>query len=289
MNYLQATINLPEIARDALSSRLMALGCLGIIEQEDRLIAYFEEPYGPAAIDRVVLDLLSAFQRTGLDVRINARYEVIPHQDWNSAWKAGFKPLDIGERFTILPPWEKQRAGRTNLVIDPGMAFGTGHHETTRSCLILMEKLAETHARERFLDLGTGTGLLAIAALRLGYHQVIAVDTDAEAIEASRRNLELNAVTRVELIEGDISMTTGTFDLIAANLISGALVSLAGVIASRLSSSGVAILSGILLEQGEEVLLAMSQAGLRLRERLDDGKWTSLVVGWARDPNSLSA
>jgi ribosomal protein L11 methyltransferase len=267
----------------------MDLGCLGIIDQEDGLIAYFEEPFDPATIDRMIVDLISAFQQTGIDVRINARYEVIPPQDWNSAWKAGFKPLDIGEHFTILPPWEEPRAGRINLVIDPGMAFGTGHHETTRSCLILMERLAKYTTRDRFLDLGTGTGLLAIAAARLGYRRVTAIDNDPEAIEAARKNFELNAITSIELIEGDIFMATGTFDLIAANLISGALICLAGEIASRLNRSGVVILSGILLEQGEEVILAMSLAGLALRERLDDGKWTSLIVGKAGDQQILSA
>ncbi len=281
MNYLQATITLPEIARDALSSRLMDLGCLGIIDQEDLLIAYFEGPSEPPAIDRVIAEVTSAFQQTGLDIRINAIYEIIPHQDWNSAWKAGFKPLDLGERFTILPPWEERRAGRINLVIDPGMAFGTGHHETTRSCLVLMEKFAGRADRGRFLDLGTGTGLLAIAALRLGYHTVVAVDTDGEAIEAARKNLELNGITDIELIEGDISLATGTFELIAANLISGALIGLAGEIASHLEPSGIVILSGILREQGEDVVLAMSRAGLALRERLDDGKWASLVMARA--------
>lgn len=279
MRYLQATIKLPEIAKDALSSRLMELGFLGSIDLDEQLIAYFEEPADRAAIDRVLGEVRAAFRQAMPDIVITATYELIPGQDWNSTWKAGFRPLDIGERFTILPPWEEKKPGKINIIIDPGMAFGTGHHETTRSCLQLMEKHARPAMREaRFLDLGTGTGLLAIAACLLGYRHITAVDNDPEAIEAARRNLKLNAAVDIDLIGGDISKLSGSFDLIAANLISGVLVTLAPSLASRLAPSGRAILSGILLEQEEEVVHAMSETGLSLRERLVDGKWVSLVV-----------
>jgi ribosomal protein L11 methyltransferase len=139
-----------------------------------------------AVIEREIASVQSALVQSGLEVLMTIHHAVIPDEDWNRTWKAGFRPIDVGERFTILPPWEKKKNGRINLVIDPGMAFGTGHHETTRSCLVLMEKLSRPAAPEaRFLDLGAGTGLLAIAASRLGYRHVAAVDTDPLAIEAA--------------------------------------------------------------------------------------------------------
>jgi ribosomal protein L11 methyltransferase len=157
------------------------------------------------------------------------------------------------------------------------MAFGTGHHETTRSCLVLMERYAGMVKAERFLDLGTGTGLLAMAALALGFRSVVGVDTDPLAIEASRRNIALNKAEKVELIYGGIDRCEDDYDMIAANLISGTLIQLAGEIASRLVPSGIVIMSGILKGQDDEVVEAAKNSGLACIERLADGKWVSLA------------
>jgi ribosomal protein L11 methyltransferase len=225
------------------------------------------------------LDIVQELLRnTDAGHELTFSYSLIPEQDWNESWKKGFTPLDVGERFTILPPWEKKHDDRINLVIDPGMAFGTGHHETTRSCLVLIEKYAVKSAKGRFLDLGTGTGLLAIAASKLGYKEVQAVDTDPLAIEAASMNIGLNQVANVELREGSIVEASGMFDCIAANIISGVLVLLAPHIASRLNTAGFAVLSGILSGQEGEVIEAMEKARLKLREKYRDGKWVSLVV-----------
>lgn len=279
MNYRELKIYLPGSAKEPVTERLMNIGCLGTIEQKHFIIAYFSEP----ADTRLIEDELNALGRAliplGRDVRITVEARVIAGEDWNRTWKAGFKPLDVGERFTVLPPWEEKRPGRMNILIDPGMAFGTGHHETTRSCLALIERYAYlASGTSSFLDLGTGTGLLAIAASRLGYRRIVAVDTDPEAIEAARKNIDLNAPVNMELIEGDLSRSRGTFDLIAANLISGVLISLAPEIAARLNPSGLAILSGILNGQEKEVIAAMVGSGLILRETVLDGKWISLVM-----------
>jgi ribosomal protein L11 methyltransferase len=280
VTYREITIKLPEIAKEAVTHRLMELGCLGTIERAADIIAYFDGPADTGLIDKEIASVQSALRQSGLDVPIAIKHAVIPGEDWNRTWKAGFKPIDVGERFTILPPWEEKKSGRINLVIDPGMAFGTGHHETTRSCLVLMEKLSRSVSPEaRFLDLGTGTGLLAIAAWHLSYKRVVAVDIDPLAIEATRRNIALNETDiDIEVIEGDIARIDMTFDLIAANLISGVLINLAPALASRLHPRGIAILAGILKGQEDEVIAAMESAGLAFREKLIDGKWVSVVV-----------
>jgi ribosomal protein L11 methyltransferase len=277
MAYHEFTIRIPNLFRDTLIQRLTSKGCLGVIEHDHAIIAYFPETTDSGTIAGELAILQELLKKTHRDLELTFDHSLIPDQDWNESWKKGFTALDVGEQFTILPPWEEKRSGRINLIIDPGMAFGTGHHETTRSCLALMEKYVGKNAKDRFLDLGTGTGLLAIAASKLGYKQVVAIDTDPLAIEAASMNIKLNQVCNVDLREGSIVEAPGTFDCIAANIISGVLVFLAPEISSRLNPSGLAILSGILAEQADEVIKAYKQTGLKFIENFPDDKWVSLV------------
>jgi ribosomal protein L11 methyltransferase len=141
-----------------------------------------------------------------------------------------------------------------------------------------MERYVDRTARERFLDVGTGTGLLAIAADKLGFPDVEGIDTDPLAIAAAKENAALNRTTVLRLREGDLSGSAGPYDMIVANLISGTLLTLAGEIASRLGVGGYAVLSGILRGQEDEVIGACESAGLSLVERHTDGKWISLAM-----------
>jgi ribosomal protein L11 methyltransferase len=277
MPYHQFTITISQTFRDLLISRLIDLGSLGIIDQDASIVAYFPEKTYPATIKNELALIQILIEKSGDRQQLSFDYTVLPDVDWNESWKKGFTSLDVGERFAVLPPWERPSGGRIPLIIDPGMAFGTGHHETTRSCLVLMERYAGMVKAERFLDLGTGTGLLAMAALALGFRSVVGVDTDPLAIEASRRNIALNKAEKVELIYGGIDRCEDDYDMIAANLISGTLIQLAGEIASRLVPSGIVIMSGILKGQDDEVVEAAKNSGLACIERLADGKWVSLA------------
>jgi ribosomal protein L11 methyltransferase len=278
MDYYELNITIPDAFKKTLVDHLTRQGCLGVIEKEDSLIAYFPDAADMKSVVRELDVMKALIEKSGETEAVIITIAQIPGQDWNESWKKGFTPLDVGKCFTILPPWEKMREGRINLVIDPGMAFGTGHHETTRSCLVLMERYADTTRKERFLDLGTGTGLLAIAAVKLGYRNVTAVDTDPLSIEAVTRNRELNHVADIDLMRGSIADVHGTFDVIAANIISGVLVQSAPDISSSLSPGGIAILSGILAEQADEVITAYEHSGMTMRELLPDGKWVSIVT-----------
>ena len=277
MPYYEFTIRIPNLFKDMLIRRLTQNGCLGVIEDKNSLIAYFPATNDIGIITSELIMQKALLEKTSDKYQMTFGYNLIPDRDWNDSWKKGFTPLDVGEHFTILPPWEDKRRGRINLIIDPGMAFGTGHHETTRSCLVLMEKYDKKIVKGNFLDLGTGTGLLAIAASKLGYVQVVAVDTDPLAIDAARKNLELNQVINIELREGSVIEAPGTFDCIVANIVSGVLVLLAHAISSRLKPSGIAILSGILAEQADEVTKTYEQTGLKFIENSPDDKWASLV------------
>jgi ribosomal protein L11 methyltransferase len=277
MSYHQFLITLPDPVREIMVDRLMALGSLGIIEGDGTVTAYFPANSSPGSIVQELEISQELLSQAGHRFTLKVEHSILPDADWNESWKKSFKPVDVGTRFLILPPWEHPSGNRIPLVIEPGMAFGTGHHETTRSCLVLMEKFAASVKKERFLDIGTGTGLLAIAARILGFKQVVGVDTDPLAIEASRKNIMLNHRDGIELREGGIDCATGTYDMIAANLISGTLVELAGEIASRLAPAGIVIMSGILKGQDDEVVRAAESSGSDCIERFNDGKWVTLA------------
>ncbi len=276
MQYLELAITVRPDARDRLIELLTEKGSLGFIEHENGLTAYFPESSDNLALIRELEVMRSLLADAGVPLSFTSA--MIAEQDWNESWKKGFTRLDVGNSFSILPPWEPVTRDRVSLIIDPGMAFGTGHHETTRSCLVLMERYDGRTGKDRFLDLGCGTGLLAIAAAKLGYRSVVAVDTDPLATAATRMNMGLNDVDIIIVRDGGIEQAEGVFDCIAANILSGVLVELAPDIAVRLTGSGVAILSGILAEQADEVIIGMKASGLKLLEKYPDDKWISLVM-----------
>lgn len=278
MTYHEFTIKISDTFRDTLVRRLSEKGCLGMIEKDESLVAYFPSSLDIEAIKSDLSILTALLEKAGHAHELTCAHALIPDKDWNETWKKGFQPVEAGEQFVILPPWEEHRKDRINVVIDPGMAFGTGHHETTRSCLALMEHYAPQTTRASLLDLGTGTGILAIAASKLGYRHVLGIDTDILAIEAARKNVIINQVPDVAIREGSIYEIQEPFDVIAANLISGVLVLLASALFQRMNPGGIAIVSGILDGQEDEVIEAMERAHLKLRQTYRDGKWVSLVL-----------
>lgn len=278
MGYYEFTISLADESRDALMQRLAGQDCLGFIENEKNIIAYFRDGSGVNDIVKLLEESGTVLRDAGLDNDLSFNYSFISERDWNETWKKKFKPIDAGERFSILPPWEGLKENRINLIIDPGMAFGTGHHETTRTCLMLIERLSGNCRKGSFLDVGTGTGILAIAASRLGFGRIIGVDTDPLAVDAAQRNAGLNDLETIAILEGTAAPELGTFDFIAANLMSGILIRIAPELAPCLAEGGVALLSGMLVGQEEEVIAAMERQGLKFREKHIDGRWVSVVM-----------
>jgi ribosomal protein L11 methyltransferase len=277
MGYYEFTINAPDESRDAITYKLAEMGSTGFLEKEGKILAYFEKKVDIASICVELARFRDVLMASGLNPTFSFEYSFLPETDWNENWKKNFSPIDIGENLTIIPSWLKKDTDRIPIIIDPGMVFGTGYHETSQACLVLIEKLAGGDRKESCLDIGTGSGILAIGAARLGFKHVTAVDIDPMAIDAAMRNVEENGLTNVTVREGDIHTVSGSFDLIVANLLSGILVDIASEIVSRLNPGGSAILSGMLPGQESDVITAFEKAGLTLRETVNSGKWVTLV------------
>jgi len=258
-------------------NKMTEMGSTGFLEKDGKILAYFEEKADIAGICDELSGFRDVLRSSGLDPVFSFEYSLLPEKDWNENWKKSFLPIDIGEDLTIIPSWLKKGTSRIPVIIDPGMVFGTGYHETSQTCLIIIEKISKGDQKESCLDIGTGSGILAIGAAKLGFRHVTAVDIDPMAIDAAKRNVEENSLLNVVIKEGDITAVDGSFDLITANLLSGILVDIAPEVVSRLNSGGKAILSGMLTGQEGDVIKAFEKAGLTLSETVISGKWVTLV------------
>ena len=228
-----------------------------------------------------VADALGHLQAFGLRPIGELRTRLVHETDWADAWKAYFPVMRIGRRIVIRPTWRRhrRRPGDVVLALDPGMAFGTGLHPTTRLCLLAIESLADRGllAGARALDVGCGSGILAIAALKLGAARVLGVDTDPIAIEATTANARRNAVARrLRAREGSVPTGERPVDVVLANLIAGVLVPLAPALRDALGPGGRLVASGIFVDREAEVRAAFGAVGLDVVARLAEGDWVAL-------------
>jgi ribosomal protein L11 methyltransferase len=238
----------------------------------------------PAASDRAVAEATEALghlQAFGLRPIGELRTRVVHEADWATAWQAHFPVLRLGRRIVIRPTWRRHAArdGDVVIALDPGMAFGTGLHPTTRLCLEALERLADRGAvaGSRVLDVGCGSGILALAAAKLGAADVLGVDPDPIAIEATTANAARNAVgDRVRAREGTLPGGTGPYGIVLANLIASLLITLAPALRAELADGGTLLASGIFVDREPEVRSAFESAGLVVVERSEEGEWVAL-------------
>ncbi len=212
---------------------------------------------------------------------------LVHEADWANAWKAHFPVQRIGERIVIRPTWRRHRRqpGDVVLALDPGMAFGTGLHPTTRLCLAAVESLGDRGALggARVLDVGSGSGILSIAAGLLGAASVLALDVDPIAVEATGANARRNRLARVvRAREGSAPSGEGPFDIVLANLIASLLVSLADGLVADLRPGGTLLASGIFANREAEVAAAFESRGLSIARRWTEGDWVALEAVRAR-------
>ena len=279
---------------EALADFLFSEGALGLVTEDPRdgrAGILIRASFPPASPIKQVVVRLADYQRElealGLawgDGHIEVR--TIPSEDWGRSWKQHFRPLVIGRRLVIAPAWEAGSFPEDRLVIriDPGMSFGTGHHATTRMCLEALEAFLEQwrgDAGPRVLDVGTGTGILAIAAGALGAERVVAVDTDLEACAGAMKNLALNHTRdRVQVLHGGVeTLRPGMqFDLVVANLDTKTLCPALNTLKVLVAPQGRLVISGILIEEGGTVNASAKASGLRVLTRQSDGDWLCLTL-----------
>lgn len=208
----------------------------------------------------------------------------IQESDWANNWKKYFKPCPIGEKLLIVPSWETENISpelsqnRKQLIIDPGMAFGSGQHETTRLCMELIEKYTTPGAT--VLDVGTGSGILAISALLLGAGHATGIDIDALSVKVAAENAELNGVgADFTPKNGDLAKDVdGAFDLITANIVADIVISLTPDAVKLLAPKGTYIMSGIIEERKDDVLAVLDSLGFKVIDSCIDRGWCALAA-----------
>jgi len=258
--------------------KLWELGATGLEERDETTLLRESAP-GQAVVIAAFSDEAAA-QYALHEIRQDYEAEIVyvPSEDWATEWRRGFGPQRIGKRLLLHPSWEPAHSnpGDVVLTIDPENAFGSGDHETTRLVLQILDQ--RVAGGERVLDVGCGSGVLSIAALRLGAVSAVAVDIDEEAIVVARRNAELNGVaTAVETLAQPLSEIDGLYDIVLANIETRVLVEMAKELQTRLAAGGFLVLSGIL--RGEQDELIAAYAPMRLEASLGEGQWCACVLG----------
>jgi ribosomal protein L11 methyltransferase len=263
---------------ELLAEGLLAAGATGVEQQGAALSTWFRDPGDP---DRFVSGLRAGLgAHTGAEVQLS--WEWRPAADWAQEWRRGLGARRIGRHLVVVPSWIEPviAEGDVVLSIDPKMAFGTGEHASTRGVLRLLEPVMEPGST--VLDVGTGSGILAIAAARLGATAVLAVESDGEALPNARENLERNGVAdRVALQHALVDAAflaarPAGYDVILANVLSGVLRPLLPGFRSALKPGGLVILSGILAEEAEMMLDAAAAAGLMVAAEDREDEWWSV-------------
>jgi len=278
MRWAEITIDTPPEAIDAVGQALYGVGCGGF---EVRETAKPPAVAGYLPVDDRLEDRLTVLQEAlaalpgfgimGVSTGLTLKY--VEEADWANAWKAFYKPFRVGHRLIVTPPWESPVLAPDDipLVIDPGMAFGTGSHPTTQLCLTALEDYVKPG--QSVADVGTGSGILAIAAAKLGASPVAANDNDTLAVKIARENAAANGVS-VTVTE---ELPLGTYDILVANILADVIIGLASDLISRLKPSGLLIASGIIDTREADVQTALESLSLAHIETRRQGEWVALV------------
>jgi ribosomal protein L11 methyltransferase len=257
---------------------LSDVGAEGFVEESNELSCYFSDRKWSPSFRTDVNEFLNNLKKQGKLRSFSIEVTEIRNQDWNRQWEDSVVPVEVTKSVAIKPSW-KEYNGQAGIVIeiDPKMSFGTGHHETTRMMIRLLEKFVNPEAR--VLDIGTGTGVLAIAAIKLGAKSCVAIDNDDWSIENARENITKNRVAeKVELIKGDLkSVPDYEFDVVVANLNRNTLLYIRDEVYDRCARGGVVLVTGVLSLDEESVVASYKERGFTSVESLHEAEWSALV------------
>ncbi|MEA4848548.1 MAG: 50S ribosomal protein L11 methyltransferase [Clostridiaceae bacterium] len=254
---------------------------INLLGEDARVKGYFPSgEFGEAEL-KSVAERVEKLGEFGLDKgkgTVTARE--VSDEDWADAWKKYYKPVKVGERVVIKPTWEEYRAEADEVIVelDPGMAFGTGTHETTVMCVKLLEKYVKGGIT--VFDVGCGSGILGITAAKLGAEKVVCVDIDEVSCKVSRENAAVNKVSgRLDIRCGNLlDVISGKADIIIANIIADIIISFSGDAMRYLSGDGIFISSGIIRDRRDDVLKKLREEGFKVLEVLEMGEWCAIAA-----------
>ncbi|MFA7348681.1 MAG: 50S ribosomal protein L11 methyltransferase [Desulfurivibrionaceae bacterium] len=251
---------------------------------QEQIVGYLENgPQAPEMLKKIRAYLAELADLTPGEGQTRLETEIIPDEDWNKTWKERFKPLPITAHLVIKPTWESYQPapGEKVIEMDPGMAFGTGHHASTKLALEFVESLFHTKETppKTVLDVGTGTGILAMAAALFGAQEVLAIDNDPEAVVVAAENILRNGLQPTITASGvALEEIPRQFDLVIANIIHDTLIELAAPLAAHLAPDGRLIMAGILTgPQTDNIRAAYNALGLKHQETRSEGEWSALL------------
>jgi len=265
---------------EVLAAELFALGALGVELQEPGMPLMPGTPALPQGRGRAIAHFDSADEAGHAARELAAEAPVeVPTQDWSTAWRAHHRTMRVGPRSWVVPPWEQPPGEGVSVVIDPGMAFGTGSHATTALCLERCDELLSAMPGADVLDVGTGSGFIALLARKLGAARVVVTENDPVALDAARAGGALNDVTGVEwVLADDPSAVQGRFGIVIANILLNTLEDLAPRLAAKVAPGGRLVLCGLLAPQGNAAASAYEAEGLREVARKERDGWIRLEL-----------
>lgn len=280
--WTKVTVKVPPSLEDSLADFLTTLTRRGVCIQQAESGSVVEAYMAPEHREDHLLrtkNLLEAFVQMGiLSEGYHFELEEVLEKDWMEVFRSQHKTVRISDRLVVRPTW-CDPTGDHEVVLDPGLAFGTGSHPTTRMCLVLLDKVTGSQAPTRLFDLGTGSGILAIAGAFLGIEDILAVDIDAMAFDVATRNVKNNSVSdHVRIVEGSIDKAVGLYEIITANLSASLLKNLATAIAEHLAPGGSLIISGFLEDEEKQVTEAFTNCGLRVERIMNEKLWVAALL-----------
>lgn len=274
--YVEISISATESQRELLIPTMVELGCQGFEERDSGLLCYFDKSDWEE--QKLRTDLLGLLRTISSNAEIVVRE--FEETNWNAAWEASIQPIEVGSRITIKPSWADypNLEGRLVIQIDPKMSFGTGYHETTRLTIRLLEE--QVHTGDRMIDVGTGTGILAIAAVLLGAQSAAAIDIDEWSLDNAKENIAANGLAdRITISDAPMSsFKEGEFTLLAANLTLNTNLELLAEFKRVLAPGGRALFSGLLRHDEEAMLKGLAQNGFKLLGQLYENEWVAIAA-----------
>ena len=283
--WLQVSIRADPSALDVIANFLIERGSPGAVLRKCEVQGYFAAD-GNTRLFGDVRRYLRSLKKFYPGVNEKAlRWRRVKERNWNRSWQKFFTPQRIGRRFLVCPPWQPPPAlrGRHLITIEPGLAFGTGTHATTRACMEFLEKVVELSlsGSESFdaLDVGTGSGILSIALVKLGARKVWAIDNDPVAVKVARVNFDANKVAGNVRVSGTtLRQIRQSFTLVVANLTAETILELAEGLANKVAPGGFLILAGILCHKLPDVMRPFTAAGFQVLQRKREKEWVALLL-----------